>query len=96
MLTRIAVASGLQDLAGGLGDVGRRRSRRRVHEFGGGAGAGQAADREVGDPGRVACVGERFEDRAADAALGVVVLGDDEPAAGRGRGRRPASRCRSA
>src|SRR2546421_12576212 len=49
------------------------------------SGAGQAADRQVGDLDRVTRVAERFEHRAADAALRIVVLGDDEPAAGCGR-----------
>jgi hypothetical protein len=77
--------SGAEEVAGGVGDVGGGDPG-GFHEFGGGAGAGQAADRQVGDLGRVAGVAERLEDRFADAAFGVVVFGDDEPAAGCGRG----------
>ena len=47
---------------------------------------GRSADGQVDDADRVARVVERVEHRAADAALRVVVLGDDEPVAGRGRG----------
>ena len=62
----------------------------------GGPGAGQAADRQVGDLDRVARVVERFEHRAADAAL----PGSGprpRPAGRRSRPRRRgASGCRSA
>ena len=42
--------SGAEEVAGGLDDVAGGDPG-GVHEFGGGAGAGQAADREVGDLG---------------------------------------------
>src|SRR5258708_3688074 len=80
-----ARASGAKELAGGLLDATGRYAR-RLHELPGSPGTGQAADREVTDADRVTCAVERLESRAADAALRIVVLDDDEPVPGRGRG----------
>ena len=81
-----------EEAAGGVGDVGGVDAG-GGEEFGGGAGAGHLADGEVGDgqvgDGQVgaAGAGQGVQDRGAEAALGVVVLGDDQPSAG-GRGGR--------
>src|SRR5580693_6495289 len=76
-----------EQAAGGFGDVGGVDAG-GAGELGGGAGAGHLADGQVGD-GQIdaAGTGQGVEDRGAEAALGVVVLGDDQPAAG-GRGGR--------
>ena len=44
---------------------------------------GRVAHCQVDDPSRVTCVAQRVEHGAADAALGVVVLGDNHAPAGR-------------
>jgi hypothetical protein len=76
-----------EQAAGGLGDVGGVDAG-GAEELGGGAGAGHLADGQVGD-GQVgaADAGQGVDDGGAEAALRVVVLGDDQPAAG-GRGGR--------
>jgi len=79
--------AGRQEAAGGFGDVGGADAG-RVEEFLAGAGAGHLADGQVGD-GQVgaALAGQGVQDRGAEAAFGVVVLGDDQaPAGGRGGG----------
>src|SRR4029077_7351635 len=70
-------ASGPQDFAGGLHDMTGGYPR-RVHGLRGGSGARETAKRQVHDTGRVTCIVERFEHRAADTAGRVVVLNDDE------------------
>src|SRR5580693_7947061 len=74
-----------EQAAGGFGDVGGVDAG-GAEELGGGAGAGHLADGQVGD-GQVgaAGAGQGVEDRGAETALGMVVLGDDQPSAG-GRG----------
>ncbi len=76
-----------EQAAGGLGDVGGVDAG-GAEELGGGAGAGHLTDGQVGD-GQVgaAGLGQGVDDRGPQAALGVVVLGDDQPSAG-GRGGR--------
>ena len=54
------------------------------HQLLRGPGGGQAAHRALPDPQRLAGPGQRLEHGSAEAALGVVVLGDDQPPAGRG------------
>src|SRR5580700_5016310 len=79
-----------EEAAGGVGDVGGVDAG-GAEELGGGTGAGHLADGQVGD-GQVgpAGAGQGVEDRGAETALGVVVLGDHQPSAGGpgGRGER--------
>ena len=72
----------LEEAAGGVDDVGGVDAG-GVQQLGRGAGAGQLADRQVGD-GQVgaADAGQRVQDRRPEAALRVVVLDHDQPAAG--------------
>ena len=74
-----------EQAAGGLGDVGGVDAG-GAEKFGRRAGAGHLTDGQVGD-GQVgaAGAGQGVQDRGAEATFGVVVLGDDQPAAG-GRG----------
>ena len=69
-------AAGSRSDAGG-GDAGG------FHQLIRSPGAGQAAHSALPDPQRLAGPGERLEHGGAEAALGVVVLGDDQSPAGR-------------
>ncbi len=80
LLQRVRRRHQCASLASGAsrGDDGVGVDARRGHQLGGRAGAGQPAHREVDDAARVRVVGERLEHGAGDAALGVVVLDDEQ------------------